>query len=165
MNTLQSILVPVDGSPASLAALDHAVTLARDYDARIDVLHVVPIGHPLTQAGEAEIEEAMEGAVERAKQALGDRVATSTMVGDPLLEIVRRARDDHFDLIVMGTHGRVGRLHELLGSVAEGVIRNAPCPVLTVRDSTGGYQSFAERRHPRPPLAEQGAARDQPRSR
>ncbi len=62
---------------------------------------------------------------------------------------------DGFDLIVMGTHGRVGRLHELLGSVAEGVVRNAPCPVLTVRDPREGYQSFAERRHHRPTVAEQ----------
>lgn len=164
MNTLQSILVPVDGSPASIAALDHAVALASDYNARIEVLHIVPIDDPLTQQARAEIEAAMDSAFERANQSLGDRITKLTKVGDPLQVIVQQARGD-VDLIVMGTHGRIGRIHELLGSVAEGVIRNAPCPVLTVRDMTGGYQSFAERRHPRPPLAEQGAARDQPRSR
>lgn len=153
MNTLESILVPIDGSPASLAALDHAVTLAQDYGASVDVLHVVPIRDPLTAEVRAESERAIEAAVERAKQALGDRLRRSRKVGDPLVEIVQHARD-RVDLIVLGTHGRIGRLHELLGSIAEGVIRNAPCPVLTVRDQTGGYQSFAERRHSRPSLAE-----------
>jgi len=164
MDTLQFILVPVDGSPSSLAALDHAVALARDYDARIEVLHVMPIDDPLAQEARAEIQEAMDSAVDRAKEELGDRVGLSTKSGDPAQEIVRRARD-RVDLIIMGTHGRIGRLHMLLGSVAADVIRNASCPVLTVRDTTGGYQSFAERRHHRPPLAEQGAAHDQPRSR
>ena len=153
MSTLESILVPIDGSPASLAALDHAVTLAQDYGARVEVLHVVPIKDPLTPEARAESERAMEAGVERAKEVLGDRIGRSQKVGDPLVEIVQQARD-RVDLIVVGTHGRIGRLHELLGSVAEAVIRNAPCPVLTVRDQTGGYQSFAERRHSRPSLAE-----------
>lgn len=56
---------------------------------------------------------------------------------------------------MMGTHGRVGRLYAILGSVAEGVVRNAPCPVLTVRDPSDGYQSFSDSRHHRPTLAEQ----------
>jgi nucleotide-binding universal stress UspA family protein len=166
MNTLQAILVPVDGSSASLAALDHAVVLAQDYDARLEVLHVIPTADSLSQDVRLEVERAMDSAILRAKDVLGDRVTRSVKVGDPLLEIVEQARDG-IDLIVMGTHGRIGRLHELLGSIAEGVIRNAPCPVLTVRDSTGGYQSFAERRHHRPSLAEQrtSTAHDQVRSR
>ncbi|HEX5057762.1 MAG TPA: universal stress protein [Kofleriaceae bacterium] len=167
MNTLQSILVPVDGSSASLSALDHAVTLARDYGARVEVFHIMPVEDSLTEEARAEVQKAMDSAVQRAKRELGDRLAMIQHTGDPLVEIVRQAQQDHVDLIVMGTHGRIGRLHELLGgSVAEGVVRNAPCPVLTVRDKTGGYQSFADsRRYDRPPLAEQGAASDQPRSR
>ncbi len=73
--------------------------------------------------------------------------------------IVTIANDTHCDLIVIGTYGRIGRLHAMLGSVAEGVIRNAPCPVLVVRQPGSGYQSFAERRHGRPTLAEQHAHR------
>lgn len=154
MQTLRSILVPIDGSPPSLAALEHAITLAGDYEARIDVLHVIPPTEPMTQEARAEVETAMDAAVNRAKTMLGERLSHRTIVGDPLREIVDHAMQGT-DLIVMGTHGRVGRLHSLLGSVAEGVVRNAPCPVLTVRDPSGGYQSFSERRHGRAALAEQ----------
>ncbi len=152
MSTLQSILVPIDGSPPSLAALAHAVTLAEDYGATIHVLHVVPPVEPLTAGARDETDPAMNAAIDRAKLSLAQRVSHRTVVGDPIREIVEAART--VDLIVMGTHGRIGRLHELLGSVAENVVRNAPCPVLTVRDTTSGYQSFAERRHGRPSMAE-----------
>lgn len=153
MQTLRLILVPIDGSAPSLAALDHAATLATDYDARIEVLHVIPERDPLSPAARAEIESAMNAAVEHAKATLGERVSFHTVVGDPTREIVEQAKQS-VDLVVMGTHGRVGRLHSMLGSVAEGVVRNAPCPVLTVRDSSEGYQSFADRRHPRPALGD-----------
>lgn len=156
MTTLSSILVPVDGSPPSLAALAHAVVLAEDYDAQIVVLHVIPDEDPLSPAARNEVERAMDSGVEIAREVLGKRLVRRTTIGDPLREIVAGAREGA-DLIVMGTHGWVGRIHEMLGSVAEGVVRNAPCPVLTVRDSGSGYQSFAERRHGRPSLAEQGA--------
>jgi len=155
MAALQSILVPIDGSPPSLAALDHAVALAEDCKAKIIVLHVVPAKDSLTSSARDADERTMAAAVERTRASLGDRVSRTTAIGDPLSEIVEAARAG-IDLIVMGTHGRVGRLHAMLGSVAEGVVRNAPCPVLTVRDRTGGYQSFAERRHGRPSLADQG---------
>jgi nucleotide-binding universal stress UspA family protein len=154
MKTLQAILVPVDGSLASIAALDHAVALANDYDARLDVLHVIPPTDPLSPAVRVEVERAVDAAIACAQSLLGARVTRQIAIGDPVREIVERARDG-FDLIVMGTHGRTGRLHELLGSVAESVVRNAPCPVLTIRDASSGYQSFAERRHHRPTLAEQ----------
>jgi nucleotide-binding universal stress UspA family protein len=153
MPTLQSILVPMDGSPPSLAALEHAVVLAHDYSARIEVLHVISSSDPVGPDARKEIASAMDVAVERAQSFLGARVAQRTAIGDPLREIIDAAQD--VDMIVMGTHGRLGRLHALLGSVAEGVVRNAPCPVLTVRDPTGGYEGFAERRHRRPSLAEQ----------
>lgn len=153
MQTLRLILVPLDGSAPSLAALDHAATLATDYDARVEVLHVIPERDPLSPAARAEIESAMNAGVARAKEMLGDSVSFRTVIGDPTREIVEHAKRG-VDLVVMGTHGRVGRLHSLLGSVAEGVVRNAPCPVLTVRDPSEGYQSFADRRHGRPTIAE-----------
>lgn len=157
MQTLRSLLVPIDGSPPSLAALDHAVTLAQDYDARIDVLHVAPPGDLMGASARDEVDSAMETAIEHVRDLLGDRVTVTRVVGDPAREIVERAAEGA-DLIVIGTHGRVGRLHSLLGSVAEGVVRNAPCPVLTVRDSSVGYQSFAESRHGRPSIGEQSEA-------
>jgi len=154
METLQSILVPFDGSPPSIAALDHAVALANDYGAGIAVLQVVPTEDPMNQNARDETERAMNDAFDQAHDQLGDRVVRRTVAGDPLQEIIEIAGEG-FDLIVIGTHGRIGRLHELLGSVAEGVIRNAPCPVLTVRDrSANGYQSFSERRHHRPSLGD-----------
>lgn len=152
MTALQSILVPVDGFPASLAALDHAVALAEDYGAKIELLQVIP--DAAASAGvTGDTQGAVDAALERARLVLGERVARRTAKGEPVAQIIAAAAG--FDLVVMGTNGRVGRLHEVLGSVAEGVVRNAPCPVLTVRDSRTGYQSFADRRHHRPSLAEQ----------
>lgn len=169
MVALASILVPVDGSPPSLAALEHAVALAADSDARIDVLHVeapeefsVGSASPLSPGARHEVEVALDAAVEAARARLGGRVARRTVSGDPLRTIIETARDGHYDLVVLGTHGRIGRLHAMLGSVAEGVVRNAPCPVLTVREASGGYQSFAERRHGRPSLADQAPGHPDP---
>lgn len=155
METLRSILVPIDGSPASLAALDYAVALANDYGARIDILHVIAPRDQLTPSARAELDGAMNDAVYDARMHLGDRVDFRTVHGEPLREIVEAAESDANDLIVVGTHGQIGRIHAILGSVAEGVVRNAPCPVLTVRDSMGGHQSFAERRHGRSWIGEQ----------
>jgi nucleotide-binding universal stress UspA family protein len=153
MTQLRSILVAVDGSPSSIAALDHAVELGRDYGADVRVLHVVSTSD--TVAAPAETETASEPAIARAQRALGSKLSQITAVGDPTREIVAAGRDA--DLIVMGTHGRGGRLHALLGSVAESVVRNAPCPVLTVREPGEGYQSFNDRRHHRPSMTGEGA--------
>jgi manganese-dependent inorganic pyrophosphatase len=170
MGALQTILVPLDGSPPSLAALDHAVALAEDSGAAIDVLHVdapddFAVGSSTSLAPDArqQIERRMDEAIQRAQAQIGDRVSRRTVAGDPLREIVKAATEGAYDLIVIGTHGRVGRLHAMLGSVAEAVVRNAPCPVLTVREAGSGYQSFAERRHRRPTLLEQQQAPHHPR--
>lgn len=167
MPALQSILVPVDGSAPSLAALEHAIALAEDLGARIEVLSVeVPddlSDSTMSPHTRVEIDRTMRDAkdvaVNNARQLLGDRLTTRTEVGDPLRTIVTIANEGNSDLIVIGTYGRIGRLHAMLGSVAEGVIRNAPCPVLIVREAGSGYQSFAERRHGRPTLGEQSAHR------
>ena len=160
MSALHSILVPVDGSPPSLSALEHATALADEGDATIDVLHVVEsdtfsVGAttPLAEGPRHEIDSSMELALERARARLGNRVSLRTSSGDTVRMIIDTAREGHYDLIVLGTHGRIGRLHALLGSVAEGVVRNAPCPVLTVREAGDGYQSFAESRHGRAGVA------------
>jgi len=153
----------LDGSDASTSALQHAVALAEENDTTtIDVIHVhaphsrfsVGSSAPLAPEAEAEARRDMLAAVECAKQKIGDRVTFRTEEGEPLVKLLEIARDGHYDLIVMGTHGRSGRLRTLLGSVADGVIRNAPCPVLTVREPGGEYESFAERVHHVPSVAE-----------
>ncbi len=159
MSALRSILVPADGSPPSLAALAHAVALAEDSGGRIDVLHVAATEESsmtttLAPDAQRELERALAAAVDQATTRLPGRVSLTSLAGDPVRMIVETAQNGQYDLIVIGTHGRIGRLHELLGSVTEGVVRNAPCPVLTVREPGTGYQSFAERRHHRPSLAE-----------
>lgn len=152
---LARILVPLDGSPASLAALDHALSLAEREDARVELLHVDAPDTIAAPAPDArrEFERSFDEAFSIARDRVGDRASRRVVSGDPVRKIVETARDGHYNLIVMGTHGRVGRLHALLGSVAEGVVRNAPCPVLTVREHGAGYESFAERRHWRPSVA------------
>jgi universal stress protein A len=154
MAALRKILVPLDGSEPSLAALEHAITLALESSATVEILHVLSARETLSLPLRADADRAMEAAVDRARDALGTRISRNTVAGDPVREIVERAGRG-IDLIVIGTHGRTGRLHALLGSITEAVVRNAPCPVLTVRDPGPGYQSFAERRHGRPSLAEQ----------
>jgi nucleotide-binding universal stress UspA family protein len=83
--------------------------------------------HP-DEAAHAELEEWNDPDFEHAK-----RVTRSVIRGTPFVEIVRYAREQNVDLIVMGTHGRTGLEHALIGSVTEKVVRKAPCPVLTVR--------------------------------
>jgi nucleotide-binding universal stress UspA family protein len=158
MPTLQTILVPIDGSPPSVAALEHAITLAQDYGAEVQALHVAQEEAPLTPLPDEAAGRAMDAAIDDARTVLGDdRLIFRIVVGDPITEIVEAGQDA--DLIVIGTHGRIGRIASILGSVAEGVVRNAPCPVLTVHDATGGYQSFSESRHHRPSIAEQARER------
>lgn len=163
MASIRSILVPIDGSSPSTAALEHAVALAEECPStKIDVLHVdapdeFEVGStiPLAPSAREQVQRAMDDALEHAKAKLGDRVSLRKVAGDPLRVIIESASDGGYELIVMGTHGRVGRTHTMLGSVTEGVVRNAPCPVLTVREPGAEYQSFAERLHERPSLAEQ----------
>jgi universal stress protein A len=146
MSHIQKILVPMDGSPASLAALAQAVTLAEDLGATIDVLHV-------TAPDEVEVDREMEDAIAVAKNRLGERLESRSVAGDPVQKILDAADARSAHLIVMGTHGRVGRMHALVGSVAESIVRNAPCAVLTVRHPDGAEESFAERIHHRPSIA------------
>ncbi len=156
MAHIRKILVPVDGSPPSIAALSHALDLADDLGASVDVLRVLaPSGFEVgstsgTESGEAE-DHAIDEAVSAARNRLGDRVTQRTLPGDPIHVILEAG--SAADLVVMGTHGRVGRLHAIIGSVAEAVVRNSTCPVLTVRTPDGEDESFKERVHGRPGVA------------
>lgn len=163
MASIRNILVPVDGSEASSAALQHAVALVEESPgARVDAVHVetpdrfqVGSSVELAPAAREDEEREMTAAIERAQARIGDRVSLRRVSGEPLRTILELASEGGYELIVMGTHGRIGRLHVLLGSVASGVVRNAPCPVLTVREPGGSYQSFAEKLHDIPTIGEQ----------
>jgi universal stress protein A len=145
MTDPKRILVPLDFSEQSLRALAYAKTLAKPFAASLDLLHVVPnpyIADPsgrYTPLPQNFLDELEQDARTRLNEVLtpDERKAFSVRsivkVGDPLFEIVEYARLEHVDLIVMGTHGRTGISHLFLGSVAERVVRTAPCPVLTVR--------------------------------
>jgi nucleotide-binding universal stress UspA family protein len=151
MGHIRTILVPFDGSPPSLAALDFAATLADDTGATVDLLYVEPpdvLPTAPAPAASDELRRARSAAIDDVTARLGNRLRAETRAGDPLRVILEVASaGPPYDLIVMGTHGRVGRLRVLLGSVAEGVVRNAPCAVLTVREPGGEEESFAERIH------------------
>jgi nucleotide-binding universal stress UspA family protein len=141
------ILVPVDFSPTSESAIDHAQEVAARFDAPIELLHVVedPIASGAWEpdASYLTIPELLDRFVEDGERRLGDikkrltdagiTVETRVVTGAPARGIVHAAQEDGCDLIVMGTHGRTGLSHMLMGSVAERVIRTAVCPVLTVR--------------------------------
>jgi universal stress protein A len=144
--TIKRVLVATDFSDASSAALAYARAFAEHFSASIHLLHVLEdlASHAWTTevyvAALPGVHEEMERqARERLEQQLSadDRQRYGAVLalrgGSPFVEIVRYAREERIDLIVMGTHGRGAIAHMLLGSVAERVVRKAPCPVLTVR--------------------------------
>jgi len=145
MRAIHKILVPTDFSAHSAEATAWAADLARRYDASLTLIHVyqpvsmaLPEGYVLMSPnGLADLLSELDTALDRARKDLerDERITPETMLlqGVPFAEIVGFARDGGYDLIVMGTHGRTGLKHALMGSVAEKVVRKAPCPVLTVR--------------------------------
>lgn len=122
------ILVPTDFSPLSALALDHAVALASLCRASIHLVHVHADSSPPGAGGEPRLAALVS-------RCGGDRLVVTSQVcaGPPAATIVQVAADRAVDLIVIGTHGRQGLAHLMLGSVAEQVVRTAPCPVLIVR--------------------------------
>ena len=147
MIDLHRILVPTDFSKHSHNALTYAVAFAEKFGAELYLLHVVqdlalfipeavsvapPVGPPVEQMTAA-VREALLRLVQ--ENNLGRfTVHTEVREGTPFYEIIQFAKEAGIDLIIMGTHGRSGLAHVLLGSVTERVVRKAPCPVLTVRD-------------------------------
>ncbi len=145
MIEIARILCPVDFSKPSRAALEVSLTLARWYGSQVSVPHVVQIALPpapfaaeppfmMTPALEADTLDHLHEFI--AECGPGDvRVSPSVHVGAAVAEILRQAEDLPADLIVIGTHGRSGFEHLLMGSVAERVLRKAACPVCTVREA------------------------------
>jgi glycine betaine transporter len=146
---ISRILVPVDFSEHSDRALRYATTLAGQFGATLDLFHVVedpfmsgawspemyvPNMQELLRTLIADARDHLETAKASVKDP-GVAVETRVVTGAPARAIVEEAATGRFDLIVMGTHGRTGLSHAVMGSVAERVVRKATCPVLTVKDT------------------------------
>jgi nucleotide-binding universal stress UspA family protein len=139
------ILVPYDFGAPAVHALEYAKELARKLGASVELLHVVTVPYvlPVTDAGLFQLPpEFVENMKTTAEAGLRDALAqggepararATVRTGDPRAVILEFAAAEHVDLIVMGTRGRTGAAHVIFGSVAEHVVRTAPCPVLTVR--------------------------------
>lgn len=150
MTTFHKILCPIDCSDGSRVALDYALSVSEKFGSEIHALHAwhvdhhyvrpdltvwleaqgqQPIGTMIAAEARAETDKFIAGLDASVRAKLQVHLAE----GDAWRAIVDHAKAGKFDLIVMGTHGRTGVVHLALGSVAERVVRHAPCPVLTVR--------------------------------
>lgn len=149
---VQKILVPVDFSGPSELALDEAATLAKPFQAQIDLLHVweLPalVGPQDVYIGAALPPTVVEAVKSNAEQTIAEFASRARARGIPIRAaqampgkayelIVEEAERGAYDLIIVGTHGRKSWSRLLLGSVAERVVRRAPCPVLVARPQPG----------------------------
>jgi nucleotide-binding universal stress UspA family protein len=140
MMTVKRILVPTDFSETSDAALTYAIGVAQAFGAQLYLLHV-PGETGVNFEADFPMVEFENATRERLETLVSEGEARrlqpeyALRLGAPSEQIVRYAADRDIDLIVMGTHGRGGVAHMVMGSVAEKVVRTAPCPVLTVRQS------------------------------
>ena len=142
---IRTILFPTDFSNGARAAMDHAVSLARDYKAKLILLYVIqdisiaewyiPSSLSVTDLIEDMQKSAWKEMDKWAEEVSLKVKEVEKLVirGVPFVEIIKAAKEKDTDLIVIGTHGRTGIDHMLFGSTAEKVVRKAPCPVLNVR--------------------------------
>ena len=141
---MKKILVATDFSAGSLPALDQALEIARRFSARLLLVHVIhdpaeaPGFYSAKKAGK-KVFRNMEQAARQMMEEFADKhlknlkkFDAQVVPGLPAAQILHLAAKEKVDLIVMGTHGRSGLARLMLGSVADKVIRSAPCPVLTV---------------------------------
>jgi len=145
--TAKHILVPTDFSEYADYALDYAIELAKTLQARLTVLYVLHLSSlalgdappavldDTLKAMETNAQQRTQMALARVQQA-GLQGESAIVEGIPFQTIIETAERRDVDLIVMGTHGRTGLTHALMGSVAERVVRLAPCPVLVTRGTT-----------------------------
>jgi nucleotide-binding universal stress UspA family protein len=150
VSPIRTILLPTDFSDPSGLAFRLACALARDFGARLVLLHVVEFPANVYPEATRHDDPALR------HPALWDKVRQLRLPspevrvehrladGDAAAEVLRAAAETHSDLIVMGTHGRTGLKHLLMGSVAEQVVRKAPCPVLTVKAPSPAAHPLAE---------------------
>jgi nucleotide-binding universal stress UspA family protein len=149
MIAFRHILCPTDFSPPSFQALETAVDLARYFSAELWVMHVIAPAPPPAPVADASFglsfdlplfQQELAASSEKAlkdlmEQKIPKEVSAHPVLasGDPAREIIREAEDQSIDLIVIATHGLTGWGRLLFGSVAEKVVRLAPCPVLTIK--------------------------------
>ncbi len=146
MIKLEKILMSTDFSSSSENAMRYAVSFAQEYDAELIVLHVIHESHHLRRGrhelpqkeldkSRADETRAVQLAINGFIEDIDENITVRSVIktGIPTVEIVELAKAEYVDLIVMGTHGRTGTKHALIGSVAERVVRNAHCPVFTVK--------------------------------
>lgn len=142
------VLVPIDFSKTSVAALRYAIPLTQQFGATLDLVHVIeptPFlsdmdNMPLAMS-DAEVAQRVAAelsSLARREVPSGVQVNSVVRHGKPYQEIAEAAKERHADLVVIATHGRTGLQHTLLGSTAERVVRLAPCPVLVVRGVENG---------------------------
>ncbi len=144
MISFKKILCPIDYSDCSARALRYATGIALKDSSKLYLVHVIDkrvfdYGGPTYESPSTpdidtvtKLEEKLIESIP--KELRGDiKVESMVSIGIPVEEILRAAQDKEVDLIVMGTHGRTGVSHTIMGSVAENVVRRASCPVLTVR--------------------------------
>jgi universal stress protein A len=144
---LKKILVPIDFSELSRKAMQYALTFARQFNAEVLLLHVLeftPLTTPVPPLPTIQDEMTRVTLRESAAKQLAvwrDEISSQAAVRGSVrdgvsahAEIVKAATEGNFDLIILGTQGRTGLAHLLIGSTAERVVRHAPCPVLVVRE-------------------------------
>jgi nucleotide-binding universal stress UspA family protein len=133
----KTILCPIDFDENSIAALNKAVEIARHFGSTLKLIHVLSPEISLRQEKDAQARLS-----EIAKQKLGGlRYESRVQTGNVITTILAVQTKDRPDLLVMATHGRRGLSHTFLGSVTEAVIRNATCPVLSIREEIPSPQS------------------------
>lgn len=139
---VKTIMCPVDYSESGDAAIAYAVSLAKDYGSELHLVHVYEPATVMADGGfgsavlppvSAEDLQVQEEKLASVRPDSSIKSCHKLLLGNPTDELVRYAKEAKCDLVVMGTHGRTGLGRLLMGSVAEGVLRRAPCPVLTVR--------------------------------
>ena len=151
MNFISKILAPTDCSEASIDALRYSITIAKKHRAKLMVLYVVShlqkAGfHTDFRKGVFNLKDELAAARNQLDgfwRSTGENGIKADLVlgyGDPFAEIMSFAKSKKNDIIVMGTHGRTGLMHVLMGSVAEKVVRYSPIPVVTIKHAN--YQSF-----------------------
>src|SRR3990170_7495275 len=144
MIKLKKILCPIDFSACSTYALNYAIDLSLKDQASLYLIHVIEtymgdIGDILKQIDLLLDDKQTDNVKMRLINLIPDEIRTNISIdslvvkGIPFVEIIKAAKDNQADLIVMGTHGKTGLDYILIGSVAERVIQRSPCPVLSIR--------------------------------
>jgi nucleotide-binding universal stress UspA family protein len=156
---IEQILVPIDYSSCSRAALQYAFGLAARFQAKLDVVHVWDrpsyVSHIVMTttepvSGKSLIRMIQENAQRDLDEFLatcelpqGFTVTSRLLAGDPASTLIHELKQGHHDVVVVGTHGRTGLSHVLLGSIAEKLVRLSPVPVLTVPNEMAQRQRLA----------------------